>query len=67
MEQIKRSSIKNTVKWICPKCNREFNKENQSHYCGEKPKTIDEYILGQDESVQNELFHLRNILATALP
>jgi len=25
------------------KCGREFKKKGQSHYCGEKPKTIDEY------------------------
>lgn len=53
--------------WKCPKCKKEFTKENQSHYCGEKPKTIDEYILGQDESIQNELFHMREVLAKALP
>ena len=26
--------------WQCPKCGREFKKKEQSHYCGEKPKTI---------------------------
>ena len=31
--------------WKCPKCGREFKKKEQSHFCGEKPKTIDEYIL----------------------
>ena len=34
--------------WKCPKCGREFKKKGHSHYCGEKPKTIDEYILSQD-------------------
>lgn len=24
--------------------NAEFARENQSHYCGEKPLTVDEYI-----------------------
>ena len=33
--------------WKCPKCGREFKKVNQSHFCGEKPKTIEEYILCQ--------------------
>ena len=32
-----------TSMWKCPKCGREFQKKEQSHYCGEKPKTIDEY------------------------
>lgn len=27
--------------WKCPKCGREFKKKEQSHYCREKPKTID--------------------------
>lgn len=67
MEQIKRSSNVEPIKWKCPKCNREFKKENQSHFCGEKPKTIDEYIMGQDENIQNELFHLRSVLSSALP
>ena len=34
--------------WKCPKCGREFKKKEQSHYCGEKPKTINEYILSRD-------------------
>ena len=24
--------------WQCPKCNRKFKKQNQQHYCGNKPK-----------------------------
>lgn len=53
--------------WKCPKCNREFEKTNQSHYCGEKPKTIDEYIAYQDEDKQEELSVIREILKKALP
>ena len=45
--------------WKCPKCGREFKKKGQSHYCGEKPKTIDEYILSQDEDKQED-YVLRN-------
>ena len=33
--------------WKCPKCGREFKKKGQSHYCGEKPKTIQECELIQ--------------------
>ena len=53
--------------WQCPKCGREFKKKDQSHYCGEKPKTIDEYILSQDEDKQEDLRYIRQILRSALP
>lgn len=53
--------------WQCPKCDREFKKKEQSHYCGEKPKTIDEYILSQDEDKQEDLRYIRQILRSALP
>ena len=51
----------------CPKCGREFKKKEQSHYCGEKPKTIDEYILSQDADKQEDLRYIREILHSALP
>ena len=51
--------------WQCPKCGREFKKKGQSHYCGEKPKTIDEYILSQDEEKQEDLRYMRQILRSA--
>ena len=53
--------------WKCPKCGKEFKKTNQSHYCGEKPKTIDEYILNQDEEKQADLLLIRTTLQRALP
>ena len=53
--------------WKCPKCGREFKKKGHSHYCGEKPKTIDEYILSQDEDKQEDLRYIRQILHSALP
>lgn len=53
--------------WKCPKCGREFKKNEQSHYCGEKPKNIDEYIQAQDEEKQGDLQYLRQILRDALP
>ena len=30
--------------WKCPKCGREFSRQNQDHYCV-KPQIIDEKIL----------------------
>lgn len=38
--------------WTCPKCGRTFKKQNQSHYCGKAPETIDAYIVSQPEEVQ---------------
>lgn len=53
--------------WRCPKCGREFKKKNQSHYCGESPKTIDEYIMRQDEGKQADLRLVYQTLRGALP
>lgn len=53
--------------WQCPKCGRAFKSMNQSHYCGDKPKTIDAYIAAQEPAVQEDLKLLRSILAAALP
>ncbi|MCR5299969.1 MAG: DUF1801 domain-containing protein [Erysipelotrichaceae bacterium] len=54
------------MKWICPKCGREFSRAEQPHYCG-KPQTIDEYIASQDEKLQPRLKEIRAILREALP
>lgn len=56
-----------TSMWKCPKCGREFKKNGQSHFCGEKPKTIDEYILSQDKEKRKDLQQIRQILHSALP
>lgn len=53
--------------WKCPKCGREFKKTNQDHYCGEKPKTIDEYILAQGEDKHEDLTLMRQIINNAIP
>ena len=52
--------------WICPKCGREFSKQNQDHYCI-KPQTIDEYIVAQDETVRLRLERLRSVIHEAIP
>ena len=52
--------------WKCPKCGREFARQDQHHYC-EKPQTVDEYILAQKESVQPELKEIRSLIRTAIP
>ena len=52
--------------WKCPKCGREFSRQNQDHYC-EKPETIDAYIDAQSEAVQLRLREVRAILRSAIP
>ena len=52
--------------WKCPKCGREFARQNQDHYCV-KPQSIDEYIAAQDEGIQPMLMEIRTILKSALP
>ena len=52
--------------WKCPKCGREFAKQNQNHYCG-KVTTVDEYIQSQDEGVRLKLEEVRMIIRNAIP
>ena len=54
------------MSWKCPKCGREFSRQDQSHFC-EKPKTIDDYILLQDENIRPKLNEVREILRSAIP
>ena len=52
--------------WKCPKCGREFQKQNQDHYC-RKPLDIDEYISFQDEGIQPYLQEVREAIGNAIP
>lgn len=52
--------------WQCPKCGREFKNQNQDHFC-EKPKSIDEYILGQPENIQPILHQVRDVICRSVP
>ena len=54
------------MNWKCPKCGREFSRQNQDHSC-EKPQTVDAYIAAQEASVQPKLRRLRAVLQAALP
>ena len=54
------------MSWKCPRCGREFSRQDQPHYCG-KPATVDEYIAAQDEAVQPRLREIRAIFRQALP
>lgn len=53
--------------WICPRCGREFKKKNQNHYCGQAPRSIDEYISQQDLSIQSILIDLRKAISSSIP
>lgn len=53
--------------WQCPKCGREFKNQNQDHFCGEPPETIDAYIALQPELVQPILHQIRDTIRAALP
>ncbi len=53
--------------WQCPICAREFKNQNQDHFCGEPPKTIDAYIAAQPESVQPLLNQVRDSIRAVLP
>ena len=53
--------------WKCPKCGRTFKNENQGHYCGKAPETVDDYILAQDEDIRERLQNIRTVLRNTLP
>ena len=53
------------MKWKCPKCGREFSRQSQDHYCI-KPRSVDEYIAAQDETIQPKLNEIRTVLRSAL-
>ena len=53
--------------WKCPKCGRTFKNENQHHFCGKAPETIDEYILAQDEGIRAQLQSVRQAIREELP
>ena len=49
--------------WECPKCGRT----NQEHYCGEAPKTIEEYIERQTEQAKPYLVQINKAIKSAIP
>ena len=53
--------------WKCPKCGRTFQRQEQSHYCGKAPDTIDEYIAAQPEEARPYLNQVRDAIRAALP
>lgn len=53
--------------WFCPNCGRAFKRQNQGHYCGKKPETIDEYVTAQPENLQPFLKEVRDTIRKAIP
>lgn len=53
--------------WECPKCGRRFKNTNQDHYCGEAPKTIEEYISRRPEEIQPYLEQVNMAIKSAIP
>lgn len=53
--------------WICPKCGREFKRQNQGHYCGKVPTSVIEYIQVQDDQAQTHLSELVAVIRDAVP
>ena len=53
--------------WVCPKCGREFKRQNQDHYCGNPPISVAEYIEAQDEVNQKHLTELVMLIHSAVP
>ncbi len=56
-----------TDAWVCPNCGRTFKRHSQSHYCGEKPASIDAYIAAQPEHLQPFLREVRETIRRAIP
>ena len=53
--------------WTCPRCGREFKRQNQGHYCGKAPETIEEYIKAQPKEIQPYLEEMKKVIKKALP
>ena len=39
----------------------------KSHYCGESPETVDEYILARDADIREQLQRVREVIRDELP
>ena len=53
--------------WKCPKCEKEFKKENQNHSCGDKIAGVDEYISEQSDEIKPILTKVRDTIRNAAP
>jgi len=53
--------------WICPKCNREFAKNNQGHYCSAVGESIDSYIEQSADEHREILQKIREVIRANAP
>lgn len=53
--------------WTCPKCGRAFKRQNQSHFCGAAPETVDQYLEAQPEERRGSLQRVREAIHGAIP
>lgn len=56
-----------TTMWKCPKCGRSFRNQNQHHFCGSAPSTIDDYISEQGDDISPLLLKVINAMREVLP
>ncbi len=53
--------------WVCPKCGREFKRNNQGHFCGQAPANVSEYIARQEPAAYAHLSRLREVILQNAP
>ena len=53
--------------WQCPKCNREFKKNNQGHFCSALGESIDSYIEQSPLEHREVLQRVRETIQKAAP
>ncbi|MDR1794570.1 MAG: DUF1801 domain-containing protein [Erysipelotrichaceae bacterium] len=53
--------------WKCPNCGREFQHQEQSHYCNRPTESIEAYIEAQDEKLQPRLREVYALIRQVLP
>lgn len=53
--------------WKCPKCEREFKKDTQNHFCAVPCVTIQKYIDAQNQEQQPRLIEVYNAIKEVMP
>ena len=53
--------------WTCPKCGRDFQRTNQSHFCGKAPENVSEYIDLQPLEARSRLTEMMLVLRNSVP
>lgn len=53
--------------WTCPKCGRQFERQNQGHYCRNAPTDAEAYVAQQNEAHRERLDELVNLLRSVVP